>query len=164
MRTLVVSGLLATVMILGSGTPSDAATFLGLGFLDGSPESFATAISADGSTVVGKTSSFEGGKAFRWDATDGMQDLGNLSGGVVFAAAYGVSSDGTTIVGSSQSTFGAEAFRWDATNGMQGIGDIPGGPFSSISRGVSADGSIVLGEGLSDSRRQAFLWDAINGI
>jgi uncharacterized membrane protein len=50
--------------------------FQRLGFLPGGNVSFALAISADGSTVVGQARGSQGHEAIRWRAGSGMQSLG----------------------------------------------------------------------------------------
>lgn len=134
-----------------------------LGTLAGASSSQANAVSADGTKIVGQT----GGtlnEAFIWDATNGMQGLGDLAGGTVNSQALDISADGSTVVGRGLSGNGLEAFVWDATNGMQGIGDLAGGGFSSFASAVSADGQVVVGRGSSASGLEAFLWDATNGM
>jgi probable HAF family extracellular repeat protein len=55
--------------------------------------SYAYDVSADGAVVVGGTN----GRAFRWTASGGMQDLGTL--GRNGSLAWGVSADGAVVVG-----------------------------------------------------------------
>ena len=128
------------------------ASFQGLGYLPlpgGYFTSSATDVSADGSVVVGVSSSMVSGsshyKAFRWTKENGMVGLGELTGGEYFSNATGVSADGSVIVGFRRSTSGKEAFRWTQETGMVGLGDLPGGFFSSLAFNVSGDGSIVVG-------------------
>jgi probable HAF family extracellular repeat protein len=67
---------------------------VGLGDLPGGVfESTATAVSADGSVIVGTGASASGNQAFRWTGGGGMQGLGALPGGVFLSGAYGVSAD-----------------------------------------------------------------------
>lgn len=149
------------------------ARFTPLGDLPGGEvASYASAVSTDGTTVVGRSSSSgqlgAASEAFRWDATHGMAALGDLAGGAFDSAANDVSADGTVIVGRSSSTESgsnsSEAFRWDATNEMIGLGDLGGGSFFSEAKGVSANGSIVVGARSGFLDREAFRWDATNGI
>lgn len=69
-------------------------------------QSEASAVSADGSVVVGRGSAVGGFKAFRWTATSGMQTVQDLlaaegvsPAGWTLQYATGVSADGTVIVG-----------------------------------------------------------------
>jgi len=113
-----------------------------------------SAISADGSTVVG-TSGADGGdpRAFRWTATDGMQDLGTLGGAQ--SSARGASADGSVVVGTSRfdSSASNRVFRWTAAGGMQDLG------ITSLG-GMSADGSVIAGTEAS----RAIRWTAAGGL
>jgi len=126
--------------------PTNAQQFFGLGDLDGGAyESRATAISADGSTIVGFSHAADGIEAFRWTQSEGMVGLGDLFGGIHESVAQAVNTDGTAIVGYSESGNGTEAFWWTPGLGMFPIGDIPGGDFASAAFDVSADGEVVVG-------------------
>jgi len=150
-----------------------------LGFLPTDPgyafQSYAEAASADGSVVVGGSSSGSSSEAYRWTSAGGMIGLGYLPGAIQSAAAD-VSADGSIVVGSSQfpdpdiNPFFVEPFRWSAGTGMVGIGQLPGANMSFAS-GVSADGSVVVGQsaffnfsggGLEWNR--AFRWTEATGI
>ncbi len=121
-------------------------------------------LSSDGTTVTGLTSDFgAGGRAFRWTATGGMENLGMLAGDSG-SEGNAVNSDGSVIVGrSNTSSNGARAFRWTAAGGMQNLGTLPGGS-RSISNGVSGDGSAVVGYSQSSSAYRAFRWTAQDGM
>jgi probable HAF family extracellular repeat protein len=147
-----------------------ASGMVGLGDLPGGIfSSYATDVSADGSAIVGYSSSGNGfSEAFRWTAASGIVGLGDLPGGGFFSEAKGISADGSIVVGQSRiPVFGnsdLEAFRWTASAGMVGLGDLPGGDFYSDALDVSADGSTIVGEGNSDSGRQAVRWTSAGGI
>jgi probable HAF family extracellular repeat protein len=133
-----------------------------LGTLGGS-EGGATAVSADGSLVVGVADNAAGqGRAFRWTAAGGMQDLGTLGGSE--SAATGVSADGSVVVGSAQNAAGQyRAFRWTEAGGMQDLGTLGGS--ESAATGVSADGSVVVGWAYNAAgRSRAFRWTAAGGM
>ncbi len=98
--------------------------FTGLGDLPGGEvSSVARAVSADGSTVVGRGTSASGEEAFRWTLSGGMVGLGDLPGGGFLSNARSVSADGSAVVGSGTSASGLEAFRWTLSGGMVGLGD-----------------------------------------
>ena len=141
-----------------------APSFRGLGDLPGGVyESSATAISADGSTVVGQGNSASGYEAFVW-RNGIMLGLGDLPGSTFTSTPYNLSADGNTIVGYGFSAAnGLEAWRWTPWTGMVGLGDLPGGSFISYAYGVSADGSIVVGTG-HDGDTKAFRWTQATGI
>lgn len=133
---------------------ADEAMFMGLGDLPGGHiYSIAQSVSADGTIVVGTSSSNSGGatgyEAFRWTAREGIVGLGDLYGpGNVLSTANGVCSHGPTIVGWSRSAATyprSEAFLWTPEDGMVGLGSLPGGQAGSLAHDVSADGSVVVG-------------------
>ncbi len=144
--------------IAAGGSPS----FQGLGELPGGgTNSVANAVSADGITVVGRSSASGGTRAFRWTATTGMQNLGVLSGGSN-SEAEDVSADGRVIVGHSS----GKSWIWTPTTGLSEIGVLPGatGTFSEA-HAVSADGRVVVGRSDSSSAMfyEAFRWEDANG-
>ena len=139
-----------------------------LGNLTGASSSVASAISGDGSTVVG----YSGAQAFRWTASEGMKHLRYIWPIGSTSRAYDVSTNGKVIVGYVTSgrllLQKKEAFRWTKSsivnvqtqNGtMAKLGHLPG-TSESCAYGVSGDGSIVVGQ----SGDQAFIWDKTNGM
>ena len=137
--------------------------FMGLGGLPGSGSGFnsvAYAISADGSTVVGKS-----GEAFFWTEATGMVGIGDFPGGNDSSQALGVSGDGFVLVGSGLPPDDkSQALVWTSGTGLIGLGDLTGGDFHSLARGVSADGTVVVGEGLSGLGGEAFRWTLGTGM
>lgn len=156
--------LLLCLIAISISNISYGASFSGIGFLT-SPYSQAWDVSADGSVVVGRSTENGGdARAFRWDAVNGMQDLGLIGSNAV---AYAVSGDGSTVAGHSQS----QAFRWTSDTGMNGLGYLPLGPLQgtsiSLGTGVSADGSVVVGFGNSSkyvSGYEVFTWTQDTGM
>jgi probable HAF family extracellular repeat protein len=147
--------------------PVQAASFRGLGFLDSSNPniySYARGVSADGSVVVGSSSSGVNDyeyEAFRWTQETGMVGLSNLPSGN-FSSATGVSADGSVVVGSN----GDAAFRWTQSSGMVGLGGS-----NSSANDVSADGSVVVGffgysyiPGGGHSQKESFRWTQSGGM
>jgi probable HAF family extracellular repeat protein len=126
-----------------------------LGVLGGY-DSFAEAVSADGSVVVG----YSRDHPFRWTAKSGMVDL---TGRLGFAT--DVSADGTVVVGHSGlvGTGHARAFRWTAAGGVVNLGVVPGGSESWPSQ-VSADGAVVVGLSTTDDGDHIFRWSAATGM
>ncbi len=139
---------------LGMPVALGQATFEGLGLLSTShPVSVATAISADGSTIVGyaQTPEHVNGVAFRWTRASGMQSLGTLHRPAPWSDfdglsyPYDVSADGRVVVGFSGDPDWAppysQSFRWTEETGMVGLGaGCCDGAF-----GVSADGAVIAG-------------------
>ena len=113
MRSVLLIQAIYYFLLIASVEYASAASFATLGTLMGSPSSEAFAISADGLTVVG-----ESVRPFRWDAANGMQELGDLPGGGSSGEALSVSSDDSTIVGRSFSlgsrSISLDRRWWDA--------------------------------------------------
>jgi probable HAF family extracellular repeat protein len=167
--TIVHTLLILFASALVPALDTQAASFTGLGDLPGgSFDSGATAVSADGSVVVGRSSvDFCCYEAFRWTSAGGMVGLGQLDGGGFgfnsFATA--VSADGSVVVGFGTPASGTEeAFRWTSAGGMVGLGDLAGGPTNSRANGVSANGSVVVGYGQTALGFQAFRWTSAGGM
>ena len=146
----------------------DGAGMLDLGSLraDNLGGSSASAVSADGSTIVGRADTDDGHdrRAFRWiDDGTGMLDLGSLRADNLGSSnAAAISADGSTIVGEAETDSGmSRAFRWiDDGNGMLDLGTLKAdNSGSSSATGVSADGSIIVGNAESDDGTlRAFIW------
>ncbi len=143
-----------------------------LGFLPGAtgitPAGTAFAANADGSVIVGQSRSVasgQGGEAFRWTASGGMQPLGDLPGGGFQSWAYACSADGNVIVGRASiagncGPFGCgsagQAFIWEPQNGMQNLTELL--TFGGVdltgwrleeARGISANGRVIVGVGVN---------------
>jgi uncharacterized membrane protein len=119
----------------------------------------ASAVSADGSVVVGNFSD----QAFRWTQEDGMVGLGFLSEAVSVSYATAVSADGAVVFGFSaaQDEWGDyydQEFRWTEQEGMvsfdvesdRGCVDIEGydEDFFCVCwvEAASSDSSVMVGE------------------
>lgn len=144
----------------------------GLGHLPGNAcpkESVVWAVSADGSTLVGHSTSDPGlQEAFRWTEAGGMENLGDLPGGGTFAFAYGVSADGSVVVGTGNGALGQEVFVWRAQEGMRSLKDILQSDYGldltgwtlAYASDVSDDGTVIVGYGVNpDGHTEA--WRAI---
>jgi probable HAF family extracellular repeat protein len=131
---------------------------IGFGFLSG-----ASAVSPDGSLIVGVASSPAGLEAFRWSATEGMIGLGDLEGGAFDSAATAMSADGSVIAGSGASVNGPEAFHW-ADGIMTGLGDLAGGAVHSSALGCSENGDVIVGFASSALGLEAFRWSEGSGM
>jgi probable HAF family extracellular repeat protein len=155
------NALLSACVLSLIATASWSQSITWLGTLGGS-ESRAYGVSADGSVVVGWSYNAAGqGRAFRWTASGGMQDLGTLGG--YWSEAYGVSADGSVVVGWSYNAAGQRrAFRWE--NGvMQDLGTLGGA--QSEAYGVSANGDVVVGwADNAVGQQRAFRWTASGGM
>lgn len=170
--------LLLSCLALGLGAPLGAAIkFTALGQLPGGSYNQPAALSADGSTIVGKASSGTVSQtAFRWTAATGLVDLGDLPGGTVDSYATAVSADGAVVAGHGTSAgkplpgggstaITNEGFRWTAAGGMTGLGALPGSPYGSEPRSLSSDGSVIVGYAMNaDSQLRPFRWTAGGGL
>ena len=151
--------------LLLSSTAHTEDILLNLGDLaGGSFYSAAYGVNADGSVVVGVSTSSNGDEAFRWTEGSGMVGLGDLAGGSFYSKAYGVNADGSVVVGISNILNGNEAFRWTEGSGMVGLGDLAGGSFYSYATAVNADGSVVVGVSTSSNGDEAFRWTEGTGM
>ena len=112
-----------------------------LGVLPGGSSSRANAVAADGTVVVGISSSASGTRAFRWTRETGMVTLDPYDGTRIEALA--ASADGNVIVGFAYDSNNLEfAFRWTPETGVQRL--VPNATQSWAS-GVSTDGSVIVG-------------------
>ncbi len=146
---------------------------------EGEINSLASAVSADGSVVVG-TGNMDywdlllGGhqqdsikEAFYWTNETGMVGLGNLAGGDLWSTATDVSSDGTVIVGNSASASGDDVFLWTSEGGMESLTsiltaaeiDLTGWTLSNAAA-ISANGRFIVGSGINpDGFTEAWIAD-----
>jgi probable HAF family extracellular repeat protein len=126
----------------------------------------AWAVSADGTTVVGQSTTSSGVlHAFKHVTLLGgstfMFDLGVLTGGTD-SMAKAVSADGSVVVGYSEVLVGGSvvthAMRHTIALGMEDLGTL-GGSYS-IAFGISSDGSIITGESYlaGDTVKHAFIY------
>jgi probable HAF family extracellular repeat protein len=140
-------GALVALCLQALPATAQDASLQGLGYLPttppNGPESRATAVSADGTVVVGFSNSGSGQQAFRWSG-GAMAGLGYIAGGNS-TIAYAISADGNIIVGHGNSaTTPNYAFKWSGgTLSAVASSDCGGqGPFAY---GVSSDGSVIVG-------------------
>ena len=134
-----------------------------LGLLPGASDTFVRGACGLGDAAVGSTQT-AGGRAFRWRAASGLQELPPLRAGAL-AYAEACSDSGNVAVGSSGDGKGQPPARWD-TNGVRNLGTLGGN--SGEAHGVSADGAVVVGaaglpfvNGVSDFA--AFRWTTATG-
>lgn len=140
--------------------------FQGLGDLPGgSFESRASAVSGDGSTVVGQSRSASGQEAFRWQLASGIVGLGDYPTGGFSSRALGVSADGSVVVGEGTADITGLSYDNEVALRWSGGSMVPLGPadsfLSSNARDVSADGTRAAGFGYITTAGgyQAVRWD-----
>lgn len=139
----------------------------------GSPASdMATAVSADGSVVVGYAENNSGyNEAFRWTVGTGMVGLGQPDTPYPFpppqyasSAAFAVSGDGSTVVGSAgwdnniMNALDRRPMRWTSGGGWEEL--MPLGPGGGSALSVSYDGSRIVGF----YNGTGFLWTEQDGF
>jgi probable HAF family extracellular repeat protein len=114
--------------------------------------SSATAVSADGSVVIGDSNALNGfSEGFRWTQSEGMVNLHNRH-------PSDVSADGSKIVGTIWGNGQVKAFR-STSYDIISLGFLSGANSSSATA-VSADGSIIVGA----SGSEAFRWTQGGGM
>ena len=134
--------------------------------------SFAYAVSADGTVIVGSGSN---AFAVTFDKSTGassaMVDLGSLGGALYASIAKGVSGDGSVIVGESYNgaTYRAVATQFNKADNTVGKMIDLGSPSDDSQRSranaVSADGSVIVGYFSANSLTRAFAvtFDKVTG-
>jgi probable HAF family extracellular repeat protein len=121
----------------------------------GASSSRASAVSADGSVIVGSSASVNGYEASLWTQSDGMIALGSYGS---YGNAEGVSANGSVVVGYSSDSNQSGVFRWTQQTGMvslketligEGL-DLSGWSLTSANA-ISADGFTIVGNGINPS-------------
>lgn len=132
----------------------------------GSFNSTAYSVSTDGQVAVGRSSTSNGYRAFRWSPGGSMQNLGNVSGDFSQSSeAFHTSDDGNVIVGRVSDGAMNHAFRWTPDLGMHYLVD--GAELDNFSEAfaVSGDGKVVIGRTTgSTPGMQMFRWTEAAGL
>ncbi|QDU34046.1 hypothetical protein KS4_21080 [Poriferisphaera corsica] len=169
-------------ILLSTTTLLSASSFQGLGDLidnTGSNviNSTATALSANGQTVVGydgkRLTDFSDSYAIYTRAfkhtSNSTTTLGNLNPDRPISVAYGVSADGQTIVGTARNTYVDTAFRWSQDTGIQAL-HAPNLFISSSAYDASANGQTIVGRVVTEpydnfpTEFKPFVWTADQGL
>jgi probable HAF family extracellular repeat protein len=125
----------------------------------GGSGTFATAINATGSVIVGGNNGTFG-TATRW-LNGSQQGLpGAPYGGSNCTA---VNADGSVIAGVYILANGQRAFRWTEGGGFDNLGTLVGGSYSQA-LGVSGDGATIVGFSNTASGVFAFRWKSETGM
>src|SRR4051794_8909454 len=122
MTTLSAVRALSLALLAGAAADRAAAQaeFIPLGSLQPGLYSQATALSLDGSTVVGKAAinPYEH-RAFRWTAAGGMVNIDAAAPQWTDSGALGVSADGAIVTGfRTDIDYDSAAFRWSQAAGF----------------------------------------------
>jgi probable HAF family extracellular repeat protein len=163
-----------STMLLGAAVPivsGEAAEFIPLGSLSGSAGSSAALdISADGSTVLGRSDSADGQQLFRWNFETGFSIIPTFDPGTSFPNffATSISSDGSSVAGYVFTGTTLEALKWSADNGFLQLGILPsdGGFEMSLAVDISGDGNSIVGYGSAPNTpaSAALLWTTSMGL
>ncbi len=142
---------------------TEASGFVDLGVLPGQDAfsvSYAFAVSADGSVVVG--SSGVDSQPFRWTLGTGMVRLALPNGLPADSegSARAVSDDGSIMVGSVGNSPITNVVRWTAAGEVELIEPSRD---ASVS-GMSADGEVIVGDADVAGVSEAFRWTRAGGI
>ena len=128
--------------------------------------SYPSALSGDGSVIIGIGVIENQNRACRWSSQTGLQVLDTLPG-LPGSSAEGVNADGSVVVGYCYlpgSNFGQHAVRWNANGTVQDLGLFSSGRFSKATW-VSGDGSVVVGiSEVFGTTNHAFRWTAGTGL
>jgi len=133
-----------------------------LGHLGQDVATVATAVSRDGSVIVGYSSDGQGrGRAFRWTQATGMTALGSGQEGWAGVVAAGVSGDGRVVVGWGTAAAGEAAVVWDEALGLLRLEDLLrtryrlelNGWVLTRATGISDDGRTLVGQGQNPQGR-----------
>jgi probable HAF family extracellular repeat protein len=100
--------------------------------------------------------------AFRWDPSNGIEDLGDLPGGLDQSEATAINNLGH-VAGFGRSAVNYEAFFWTPDTGLIGLGFLPGGVVSDA-WGINDQDQVVGVSYYSGSSWEAFLWDPDVGM
>ncbi|HFK7189050.1 TPA: hypothetical protein ACG0BA_004778 [Serratia odorifera] len=134
-----------------------------LGALDPiySRDSFAFAVSNDGTVVGQARDGYNRWRAFRWTEKSGMVDLGTLGGTTSIAQA--ISTNGLWITGISRTETGDNhAFRWSQHDGMRDLGTLS--DFHTSTGLAVSDEGIVFGDTWNNYEIRSFRWTENHGM
>lgn len=149
MRWRALLSILALMLASPAICPAQA-RFSGLGILTGNTRSEPTAISADGTTVVGVSDTRDvynmllGSHAWSWTAADGMVEIDLSTSGLTMARAADVSRDGSTVVGLS---FGPDVDKGFVSDSAALYPSDPTSIAGTRIGGISPDGNVLVGGG-----------------
>jgi len=163
---------------------ADAITFslTDIGTLGGN-SSYASAINEYGQVVGSSTTADGQGRAFLWEKSSGMTNLGTIPSNYNYCYSYGydycnsyTSSYATAIndygqvIGISSIADGRRAFLWDKNSGMINLGTLEGFDSNgyiikfSVATEMNNYGQVVGYSLIAGGRMRPFFWDKSSGI
>lgn len=120
-----------------------------------------TAISADGTTIVGAGDDGLGNfTAFRWTDNDGMVGLDN--GTYTYSSATLVNHNGSIVAGLMMVGATFHSFVWTQGTGIVDIGNL-GGANTAV-KAMSNDGTVLAGNNSGGTITQGFRWTQAGGM
>ena len=119
-----------------------------LGVLQNGSHTYASGINESGQVVGGSEIAPGQSRAFFWDSSNGMRNLGTLGG--ISSTAYGINNAGQVVGYDGR----MGAFIWDSSNGIRELGS--GNWWAA---GINESGQVV---GATFLDTQAFIWQ--NGV
>jgi uncharacterized membrane protein len=166
-RKLLRSAAVLFALIGAAGQPASAApTIFGIGNTPNGGQTFGSGLSGNGTTVVGTATdpTTLTGRAFRWTAATGAQDIGP-GDATVSSSAFGGSADGSVVVGAygAAGSTNSQALRWTSATGSQGLGFLQGGN-NSIAYRTSSNGAVVVGQANDATTLRSFRWTSSTGM
>ncbi|GAB5536211.1 MAG: hypothetical protein Rubg2KO_24600 [Rubricoccaceae bacterium] len=161
-----ISGATSNNMEAFRWTPATGVVSLGV-LQDDHQRSEAFGVSPDGKVVVGRSTGFNRPlRAFRWSASEGMQDLGAPANGFNMEA-RATSLNGEVVVGLAERSRVTHGTYWSATRGMQWLDEElvqRGLDLTGLTRltpaDVSADGQVIVGTAI-DAVGRLVAWRAV---
>jgi len=103
----------------------------------------------------GQVTGQSGRYAFFWDASEGMQSLGTIRGGV--SKGNGINDAGQVVGKTGSADIGWQAFIWDRDGGMRSIG-------AHGAQAINNHGQVVGGKTVSLLTTNAFIWSQDGGL
>lgn len=126
----------------------------------------ANAISADGTTVVGRARTVQSANGESYVTSAGQGSVpGSLGTSELGSGAEDVSADGGVVVGwSATNSTPSVAYRWTTQAGFEPLGYLDEISRASIAMGISSDGTVIVGQSNTANGPEAFRWTSINGM
>jgi len=134
--------------------------FTDLGILPGKASSSATGINSHGDIVgTALSADIQSNAAFIWTAANGMQDLGQPTGGSISSTAAGINDAGQVVGYFEEASGFYRAYMWTSASGMQELGDKPGdtGHFNTANA-INNSGQVA------GKANVVFLWTSGTGM
>lgn len=145
----------ASLVFVATQVAHAGARFIHLGDdPSGLTETEATAVSSDGSTLVGRGRIGDDYQLIQWRWDEGLTLLGDPTRGQGLPTAAALSADGSVVVG----TYNSRAFRWTADHGLSPLTDA-----CSTATGISDDGTIITGMINDVAWPNAYRWTEADG-